>query len=84
MSGQWVVYLLRCRDGSIYTGCTNNLDRRIKQHSAGTGAKYTKGRGPFVLLGSIKCLNRGAALSLEAAIKKMPRSRKLGLVKGKG
>ena len=46
----WTVYILRCADGTLYTGITNDLSRRIAEHESGQGAKYTKGRGPFQLV----------------------------------
>lgn len=77
----WVVYILRCSDErqSLYTGITNNLDKRIKAHNAGTGAKFTRGRGPVYLLKFFECDSKSSALKLEYKIKKLTRSQKLSL-----
>ena len=76
---QWVVYILRCADETLYTGITNDLDARLAAHTDGTGAKYTKGRGPFEIVYVEECENRSAASSREYAIKKMSRTEKLRL-----
>lgn len=76
----WVVYVLRCRDGSLYTGMTNDLDRRLAAHRKGKGGAYTRSRLPVRLVYSERRRSRGAALSREAAIKRLPRSAKLGLL----
>jgi putative endonuclease len=73
----WFVYLLECSDGSYYTGITNNLDRRIKQHNKGKGAKYTKGRGPVILKCYLLVATKSEALKIEYKIKKLSRSEKL-------
>lgn len=73
----WHVYLLMCSDNTIYTGITNNLERRIDQHNKGKGAKYTRGRGPVVLIKSFVLPNKGEALKLEYKIKQMSREEKL-------
>lgn len=75
----WTVYILRCGDGSLYTGITNDLDARIAAHEAGMGAKYTKGRGPFELVYSEACSGRSEATRREIAIKKLSRVQKLTL-----
>ena len=72
----WFVYLVRCRDGSLYTGVTNDLDARLEAHNAGRGARYTRGRGPVTLVHLERARGRGAALRREIAIKKMPRTEK--------
>lgn len=77
---QWVVYILECADGTLYTGITNDLDKRIAAHEDGTGAKYTKGRGPFKLLYREECENRSAASKRELAIKKLSRAEKMALI----
>ena len=74
---KWCVYLLECRDGSYYCGITNDLDRRIEQHNAGAGAKYTKGRGPVKLIGSKTVDDRSVALKLEALVKKKKKAEKV-------
>lgn len=79
MEKEWVVYILRCNDGTLYTGITDNLPRRLAQHRAGKGAKYTRGRAPLILNYVEHCEDRSFALRREAAIKKMPRKEKLTL-----
>jgi len=74
---EWVVYVLRCNDRSLYCGITNNLERRIKQHRAGTGARYTKGRGPLRVAHWWKVANKSAALRAEYAFKALSRPQKL-------
>ncbi|MCE9582961.1 MAG: GIY-YIG nuclease family protein [Planctomycetes bacterium] len=79
----WTVYLLRCRDGSLYTGIARDLDRRVGQHNAGRGAKYTRGRGPVRVMWTEMKRTQGAALRREAEIKGWPRARKVELAKAK-
>jgi len=76
----WWVYILECRDGTLYTGCTDDVQRRIAAHNAGRGAKYTRGRGPALLRYRECCENRSAALKREAAIKRLTRGEKLALI----
>ncbi|OGQ96119.1 MAG: hypothetical protein A2284_06015 [Deltaproteobacteria bacterium RIFOXYA12_FULL_61_11] len=74
----WLVYLLRCADDTLYCGATNNLPKRLEEHQRGRGARYTRGRGPVALVGSLHCpRGRSEALSLEAAIKRLRRPAKL-------
>ena len=80
MAAEWWVYILECGDGTLYTGVTTDLARRVSQHEAGTGARYTRGRGPFRVVHSERCGGRGAALSREAAIKKLSARAKRRLV----
>ena len=80
----WFVYLVECRDGSYYCGITNNLERRITEHNTGVGAKYTRGRYPVRLLCAVKLPSRGKALSVEAAVKKQQKAKKLEFLKSKG
>ena len=75
----WMVYMLECADKSLYTGITNDLDRRMAEHEAGKGAKYTKGRGPFRLVYSETCQGRAEASRRETAIKFLNRGKKLQL-----
>ena len=77
------VYLLRCADGSLYCGWTNDLEKRLAAHNAGTGAKYTRARRPVTLAWFEPCESREAALRREAAIKALSRAEKLLLVKEK-
>lgn len=80
----WWVYLLRCSDGTLYAGATNDLERRLAQHAAGRGAAYTRSRLPVELVWSEPARDRGAALRREASIKRLDRRRKLALVAGGG
>jgi len=75
----WTVYILRCWDGSLYTGITNDLEARVAAHEAGTGAKYTKGRGPFEVVYREACAGRSEATRREIAIKKLSRAEKMQL-----
>lgn len=76
----WVVYMLRCGDGSLYTGCTNDLSRRLEAHRSGKGAKYTRSRPPVALAYLEAAADRSAALRREAAIKQLTRRQKLALI----
>ena len=76
---QWVLYILQCRDGTLYTGITDNFPRRIAAHEAGKGAKYTRGRGPLILMYQEKCQSHSQALRRECEIKKLTRPQKLAL-----
>ena len=78
----WTVYILRCADGTLYTGITNDLSRRIAEHASGQGAKYTKGRGPFQRVFEEVCQSRGLASKRENKIKALDRKTKLLLVSG--
>ncbi|MDC0711237.1 GIY-YIG nuclease family protein [Stigmatella sp. ncwal1] len=72
--------MLRCRDGTLYTGATNNLERRLATHGKGRGAAYTRARLPVALVWSEPAVDRGAALRREAALKRLTRAEKLRLV----
>jgi predicted GIY-YIG superfamily endonuclease len=76
----WFVYLLRCADGSLYTGITTDLARRSRQHNAGTAARYTRGRRPVKVVYQERQRSQSLALKREAAIKKLPRQKKLALI----
>lgn len=80
VAGSWVVYMLRCRDGSLYTGISNRLEHRLEKHRAGTASRYTRSRLPVSLVFVEPCADRSAALRREAAIKALARSRKLALL----
>ena len=80
----WTVYILRCGDGTLYTGCTNDLPRRLKAHQDGRGAKYTRSRPPVALAYQEAAADRSAALRREAAIKRLTRGEKLELIGEKG
>ena len=75
------VYILRCSDGTLYTGWTNNLTKRISLHNAGRGAKYTKARRPVSLFYFETFPTKVEAMRREAAIKRLPREQKLALAK---
>jgi putative endonuclease len=72
----WCIYVMRCADDTLYCGITNDLERRLKQHNAGTGARYTRVRLPVILEGSWGVKNRSEALKGEFAFKKLNRMRK--------
>ena len=76
----WIVYILRCSDGSYYTGITNDILRRVQQHNAGKGAKYTKGRGPVELVYQEGHPNRSSSSRREAEIKKLTKEQKETLI----
>ena len=69
-------YIVRCKDGTLYTGWTNNLEKRIKDHNTGKGAKYTKSRRPVVLAYYEEFQTKEEAMKRECAIKKLGRSQK--------
>ncbi|HTL38970.1 MAG TPA: GIY-YIG nuclease family protein [Kofleriaceae bacterium] len=75
----WVVYLVRCADNTLYCGITNDLPARMAAHTAGKGAKYTRGRGPFELVATRRCREKGTALRIEYAVKQLGRADKLQL-----
>ncbi|MBI4706397.1 MAG: GIY-YIG nuclease family protein [Candidatus Omnitrophica bacterium] len=76
----WHVYIVECNDSRLYTGITNNLDRRIKAHNSGKGCNFTKYRTPVKLVYSEDVLSRSQALKREARIKQLPREKKLALI----
>lgn len=80
----WQVYLLECRDGTLYCGITRDLERRVAQHNGllPGGARYTRGRRPVRLVASLSCPDKRAALRLERAVKARPRAKKRGLLCG--
>lgn len=74
------MYMLRCGDGSLYTGCTNDLDARLKTHNQGKGAKYTRSRLPCNLVYQEPCSNRSEAARREYAIKRLSAAAKHQLI----
>lgn len=78
----WYVYMVECKDGTIYTGATTDVERRVKQHNDGVGARYTRGRRPVTLLMNIWCANKSEALKKEARIKDLSREDKLKIING--
>ena len=79
----WYVYMLRCGDDSLYTGYTDDVQRRLKIHQSGKGAKYTRSRLPVTLAYQESLPDKSAALRREAAIKRLTRRQKLELIAGK-
>lgn len=76
----WYVYMLRCGDGTLYTGVTDDVDRRLAAHRSGKGAKYTRGRGPLELVYTEEQPGKSAALRREVQIKKLRRAQKEALI----
>jgi len=77
MNSDWSVYLVKCADGSLYCGVTNNLDRRIKQHNQGIASKYTRSRLPVILKAVRRDLTKQEAFRLEFQIKRLPAKKKI-------
>lgn len=75
------VYILRCKDNSLYTGWCRDLDERIKKHNSGKGAKYTRAKGPCKLVYYEEISNKSEALKREVAIKKLSKVKKEDLVR---
>jgi len=73
-------YILRCADGTLYTGITNDMDKRLAAHNAGTASKYTRARGPLALVFVETCADKPAALKREMEIKGLSRAKKLILL----
>jgi predicted GIY-YIG superfamily endonuclease len=78
----WFVYILRCADGTLYTGITKDLTHRCQQHNDGTAARYTRSRRPVKLVYQEPQRSQSLALKREAAIKKLTRRQKLALIRG--
>jgi putative endonuclease len=79
---RWFVYILRCGDGSLYTGIARDVAARLSQHVAGKGARYTRGRGPLALIHVEPAASQGEALRREAAIRRLGRRGKEALAQG--
>jgi len=79
----WHLYLVRCHDGSLYTGIATDVARRFAEHqeNRGTGAKYLRGRGPLMLVFQKKLGGRSLALGVESKVKKLPKERKEELIR---
>lgn len=77
---QWYLYMVRCRDGNLYTGIATDVERRLAEHRAEKGAKYLRGRGRLRLVYQQRIGTRGAALKIERQVKKWPKHRKERLV----
>jgi putative endonuclease len=82
MAGRYYTYIVRCRDGVLYTGYTNDLNERINKHNQGEGAKFTRGRTPVELVYWEEFATREEAMQREWAIKQLDRDKKLSLVNG--
>ena len=80
MGNSWKLYILRCGDGSLYTGITTDVERRLEEHRSGKGAKYTRSRGPLELAYVEDCADKSTALKRECRIKSMKRAEKLKLI----
>ncbi len=80
----WFVYMLRCADGSLYAGVTKDVDRRCRQHNAGTASRYTRSRRPTCLIYQEAQPSRSAALKRETAIKALTRREKESLIRPAG
>ncbi|MBL8954801.1 MAG: GIY-YIG nuclease family protein [Myxococcaceae bacterium] len=78
---RWFTYFVRCADGSLYCGATNDLERRVEAHNLGRGARYTRSRTPVKLVWSRRLANRSKAMSLEARLKQLTRAEKLQWVR---
>ena len=76
-------YMLRCRDGSLYTGWTTDLERRVRRHNAGSGGKYTRARRPVELVWFEAHADRREAMRREYAVKQLTRAEKLALIAGR-
>ncbi len=80
-SSMYHVYIFKCHDGTLYTGSTNDLQKRLETHNLGKGAKYTRGRLPVKLVYSESFTTKGEALKREIALKSLSRKEKLLLTK---
>ena len=83
MDKNWTVYMLECADGTLYTGITDDLERRLRAHNAGRGAKYTRGRGPLKLRYLESVPDKSTALKREHALKQLRRSEKMAIIQEK-
>ena len=78
----WYLYILECADGTLYTGITLDLERRLGEHNGGQGAKYTRARLPVKMVYHIEVADRSRASKMEYRVKKMPRAKKLEIISG--
>ena len=76
----WHLYILRCKDGTLYTGITTDVEKRFAAHQSGKGAKYTRGRGPLELVYREECGIHSDALKREIEVKKLTREQKQALI----
>lgn len=77
----WYVYIVRCSDGSLYTGITTDVERRLAEHRTPKGSKYLRGRGPLKLVFKKRIGEKGRALQVEREVKRLPRHKKERLIK---
>lgn len=84
METQWYLYILRCKDGTLYTGITTQVEKRLEAHRAGRGAKYTRGRAPLELVYRETCGTHSDALKREHQIKSLSREEKQKLIESAG
>jgi putative endonuclease len=80
----WQLYVLRCSDGTLYTGITTDLDRRVREHQDGRGARYTRGRRPVICVGTWSYPDRARAARSEHAFKQLRRASKLHFIEQPG
>ena len=80
MESTWYLYILRCADGTLYTGITTDVEKRLEQHRCGKGAKYTRGRAPLELVYREECGSHSQALKRECAVKALKRQQKQALI----
>ncbi len=80
MEHNWKLYILRCKDGTLYTGITTDVASRLEAHRSGKGAKYTRGRSPLEVVYTEFCGDHSAALKREIALKRMTKQQKLALI----
>lgn len=81
MESIWHLYILRCRDNTLYTGITTDVEKRLEAHRSGKGAKYTRGRVPLELVYRETCGSHSEALKRELEVKKLSREKKLELIR---
>ena len=82
MESNWYLYILRCGDGTLYTGITTDVEKRLAAHRSGKGAKYTRGRQPLELVYRESCENHSQALKREWEVKQLTRQEKEALIAG--
>ena len=80
MIGKWYIYIVECSDGTLYTGISKNINKRIREHDLGVGSKYTRGRRPVKLLAKWDCADKSYASKMECRIKGLNRESKLKLI----
>lgn len=81
MGSRWYLYILRCRDNTLYTGITTDVEKRLEAHRSGKGAKYTRGRTPLELVYREECENHSHALKRELEVKALSRAEKENLLR---